>query len=98
MKRARIRLAQQYEGALRKFVKLGSPTGLPLARAAGKKAAALGLRALDLARLHDRALAKFGPRVTRVGAPHRPDAFFAEAFARLEQGSSGARKTAARLK
>jgi signal transduction histidine kinase len=97
MKLTRIRLAQQYEAALRKYVKLGSPRGLPLARSVGKQAAALGLKALDLARLHGRALAKFGPPTTRDGAPRRLDAFFAEVFAQLEQTSPLGRKAMARL-
>jgi signal transduction histidine kinase len=97
MKRTGIRLAQQYEASLQKHVKLGSRTGLPLARGVGKQAAALGLRALDLARLHDQALAKLGPPVIRDGAPHRADAFFAEAFTQLEQTSPSARKAAVRL-
>jgi signal transduction histidine kinase len=98
MKRERIRLAQQYEAAMRKYVKVGSRTGLPLARAVAKQAATLGLRALDLARLHDQALAQFAPPVTRDGASHRADAFFAEAFTQLGQRSPSARKTAARLR
>jgi signal transduction histidine kinase len=97
MKRSFIRLAQHYEAALRKYVKLGSRTGLPLARSVGKQAAAFGLNALDLARLHDQALAKFGPRPGQDGAPHRPDAFFAEAFSQLEQTTPSARKAAVRL-
>jgi signal transduction histidine kinase len=98
MKRTSIRLAQQYEAALRKYVKLGSRTGLPLARGLGKQAAALGLRALDLARLHDQALVKFRPPGARDGALYRADAFFAKAFTELEQRSPSACKAAARLR
>jgi signal transduction histidine kinase len=98
MKSTRIRLAQQYEAALRKYVKLSSRTGLPLARGVGKLAAALGLRALDLARLHDQALAKFGPPVTRDRAPHRADAFFAEASEQLIPTGPSARRAAAHLR
>jgi signal transduction histidine kinase len=98
MKRARISLAQQYGAAVRTYMKVGSGKGLSLARKVGTKAAALGLRALDLARLHDQALAEFGPPVTRDGAPHRADAFFAEASTQLEQRSPSARKAAARLR
>lgn len=98
MKRTSIRLVQQYELALGKHAKLGSWTNLPLARRVGKQAAALGLRPLDLARVHDRALAKLGLPVPRDGALHRADAFFAEALAHLQQKSVGARKAAARLR
>ncbi len=98
MKRTSIRLVQQYELALGKHAKLGSRKDRPLARRVGKQAAALGLRPLDLARVHDRALAKLGLPVPRDGALHRADAFFAEALAHLQQKSVCARKAAARLR
>jgi len=92
-----VKLAQKYQAALRKYVKLCSRRGLPLARRVGKQAAALGWRTLDLARLHDRALARFGPAATGDGTSRQTDAFFAEAFTQLEQRSATARRTAAQL-
>ncbi len=94
MNRTFIRVVQQYELALGKNAKLGSWTDLPLARRVGKQAAALRWRPLDLARVHDQALAKLGLPVSRDGALHRADAFFAEALAHLQC----ARKAAARLR
>ena len=97
MKRTSTRMAQQYEAALRNYLKRDGQPRLRLAQAVGKLAVALGLRALDLARLHDQALSKFGPAVTQNPIPgHRADAFFAEVFTELEQTTAPARKAAVR--
>ncbi len=97
MKRTSIMLAQQYEAALRNYCKQGAQTGLPLARRVGKQAASLGLKVLDLARLHDKVLGKFEQPAARDGAPHRADPFFAEAFKEWEQTSPSARQAAVRF-
>jgi signal transduction histidine kinase len=47
--------------------------------------------------MHDQALTKVASPITQDGATHRADAFFAEAFAQLEQTSPSARKAAFRL-
>jgi signal transduction histidine kinase len=84
MKRESVSLARQYGTALRRHLKLSSPLSLRLARAVGRQAAAIGLRALDLARIHDQALATLQLPITRDGTLNDPDAFFAAAFAPLE--------------
>ncbi|MHC1765729.1 MAG: histidine kinase [Verrucomicrobiia bacterium] len=98
MKRTSTKLAQQYEAALRRYLRQGARTDLPLARRVGKQAASLGLKVLDLARLHDKVLDKVEQPVTRNGAPHRGDPFFAEAFKEWGQTGPSARQAAVRLR
>ena len=57
MKRDLINLSRHYTSALRKHLKQGPRASLRPARGLGRKAMAVGLETLDLARIHEEALA-----------------------------------------
>src|SRR6478735_8720624 len=98
MKRTSNKMAQRYEAALRNYLKCDGQPRPRLAQAVGKQAAALGLGALDLARLHDQALAELEAGVSQDQFPKdRADAFFAEVFGELEQTPAPTRQDAVRL-
>lgn len=90
MKSKRISLHTPYQTSLRQYLKLGSAASLRPAQRLGRKALALELETLDLARIHDQALASaiealpvdtaaFRERIVR-----RAGTFFAEAILPME--------------
>lgn len=97
MKRKWRELSRRYEAALHKHVERRSHHCLSLARKVGGQAAALGLNALDLARIHDLALASLGASNVKDGLLTHADLFFAEAFVPLERLSPAACEAAAQL-
>lgn len=101
MKQELIELSQQYVTALQEHLQPGPGAGLAPALRLGRRAIALGLETLELARLHARALATL--EFTRVGnAPaRRAEIFFAAANTAIEETHRAARKgkiDASRLK
>ena len=82
-------LSRRYQAALRKYLKPGPRLNLRPAHALGRRAVALGLETLDLARFHERALLTlvlpgYSP-ATRGRMIRRAGAFFAEAIAPIEK-------------
>jgi signal transduction histidine kinase len=61
MKQERIGLSRRYATALRQHLKSGNSANQPLAWRLGRDAVALGLTTLELARMHERALAAIEP-------------------------------------
>ena len=57
MKRKLIGLSQRYRASLQKHLKQGLRASLQPARRLGRQAVALGLETLDVARIHEGALA-----------------------------------------
>ena len=98
MKGKWLRLSQRYRAALRQPVKRGPRMGFPLARRLGQQAAAMGASALDLARMHDQALANIGQSTTGDRAVKWTDEFFCQALRPLNQANRSADKEAASLK
>jgi two-component system sensor histidine kinase DegS len=99
MKRKLTRLSQRYVTALRKHLRQG-PQAIPpcgTALALGREAAALDLETLDVARIHDGALATLEASRSRDGIIKRAEIFFAEAITPIEQTHRAALKANIRL-
>jgi two-component system, NarL family, sensor histidine kinase DegS len=96
-------LAQRYVAALRKHLKQGPQANLPCATAQGlgRRAMALGLETLDLARFHEQALITlvlpgYSPD-TRDRMIRRAGTFFAETITPIEKTHHAARETNSQL-
>ncbi len=99
MKRKLTRLSQRYVTALRKHLRQG-PRAIPPCRTAlalGRQAAALELETLDVARIHEGALATLEASSARDGVIKRAEIFFAEAITPIEETHRAALKANARL-
>jgi signal transduction histidine kinase len=96
MKAKLSRLSKRYVRALRRHIKQGPRASLQPACGLGRQAAAFGLETLDVARIHEGALAaldgSIGNRMLK-----RADAFFTEAIAPIEKTHHAARQAKARL-
>lgn len=79
MKQKLIRLSQRYATALRKHLKPGARASLQPALRLGREAIALGLETLELARIHERALAALELPKSKDGLVKRAEVFFTEA-------------------
>jgi len=97
MKRKLIALAQQYVTALRKHLKQGPGASLQPARGLGRQAVAIGLETLDVARIHEEALATLEAASSKDGIIKRAEIFFSEAITPIENTHHAALKTTARL-
>jgi signal transduction histidine kinase len=97
MKRKLSALSGRYLTALRKHLKQGPEAGLPPARGLGRQAVALGLETLDMARLHQRALATLEASASKDGLIEQADIFFAEALGPIEETHRAALSAKVRL-
>ena len=98
MKRNLSRLSGRYLTTLRKHLKQSTPAGPEPARGLGHQAVALGLETLDLARIHEGALAKLETSSSRDGIIRKAELFFAEALTPIEMTHHAALKTGVRLR
>lgn len=99
MKQEFIRLSRRYVAALKKHLRQGSraiPAWEP-ARRLGREAAALRLETLDVARIHEGALASLEASGSRNGVIERAENFFAEAITPIEETHHAALKSNVRL-
>ena len=80
MKQKLIRLSQSYVTALQKYLKSRVRTSSQQALALGRQAVALGLETLELARIHERALATLELSKGKDGLAKRAEIFFTEAL------------------
>jgi signal transduction histidine kinase len=97
MKRKLIRLSRGYATALRKHLKQGPQASLQPARGLGRQAVALGLETLDVAKIHEAALASLEASSSRDGFIKRAEMFFTEAITPIEKTHRAALKASARL-
>ena len=97
MKRKLTALSQQYVAALKKHLKQGPPANPAPARELGNKAVAIGVETLDMARIHEGALATLEASSSRDGLIERAGLFFAEAITPIEKIHSAAITTNTRL-
>jgi signal transduction histidine kinase len=97
MKAKLSRLSQRYVTALARHLKRGPQASLQAARGLGCQAVAIGLETLDLARIHEGALATLEAAGSSDGVTKRADIFFTEAIIPIEQTHRAAVKTNARL-
>ena len=100
MKQKLIRLSQRYVAALKKHVRQVSRAIAPCepARRLGREAAALKLETLDVARIHEGALAILEASRSRDGVIKRAEMFFAEAIIPIEETHHAALKSNVRLR
>ena len=98
MKRTWIRFSQRYQAALRQLLKHGPDASLQPAQDLGRRASAIGMLTLDVARVHDEALVTLDPSSTRDGMMKRTEAFFAETITPLERTHQAARKAKAQVR
>jgi signal transduction histidine kinase len=97
MKRTTDRLSQRYATALRKYLKEGPRASLQPARDLGHKAMSFGLETLDLARVHEAALASLEASSSRDGIIKQAEIFFVEAITPIETTHHAARNTSGDL-
>src|ERR1041384_8626605 len=94
-------LLRRYRAALREYLEPGPRSNLRLAHALGRRAMALGLETLDLARFHENALITlvlpgYSP-ATRNRLIRRAGIFFAEAITPIERTHRTARQANGQL-
>ena len=92
MKRKLSAMSQQYVTALKKHLKQGPRASLESARGLGRRAVAIGLETLDVARMHEGALATLAGSSRKDGIIKRAEIFFAEAIIPIEKTHRAALK------
>jgi signal transduction histidine kinase len=92
MKLKLIRLSQRYVTALRKHLEQGPRASLSPALGLGRRAVALGLETLDMARIHERALIALDLSTSKDGFIGRAQLFFTEVITPIEETHLAARK------
>jgi signal transduction histidine kinase len=98
VKRKLIVLSGRYQAALQKHLKQGPLANLRAARGLGRRAVALGLEPLDMARIHEGALAILGSAaLDGDGVAQRAEFFFAEAITPIENTHHAALHAGRRL-
>ena len=97
MKRKLTTLSGRYASALRTHLKRGPKASLQPARGLGRQAVGLGLETLDLAKIHEGALASLEAHSSRDGIIKRAEIFFAEAITPIEKTHRAALKDNVRL-
>lgn len=89
MKRELIKLSRQYEATLRNHLERGPRSNLRSAGGVGRRALAMGLQTLDLAKMHKQALTTLVKPVlapnSRDGMLKRAEIFFVEAITPIEK-------------
>jgi signal transduction histidine kinase len=99
VKRKMIALSRRYMTALQKHLQQG-PRAIPpcgTARALGRQAAALDLETLDVARIHEGALATLEASSSSDGVIKRAELFFTETITPIEETHRAALKANVRL-
>jgi signal transduction histidine kinase len=100
MKQKTILLSQRYVTALGKHLKQGPKASLEPALGLGRQIVAIGLETLDLARIHEHALASLMPDYSsrmRIAIARRARVFFTEANIPIEETHCVARRAKAHL-
>jgi len=92
MKLKIIRLSQRYTTALRAYLKPGPPPGLQAARELGRRAVALSIETLELARIHEQAMSLLKISKAKVNPRPRADSFFTEVNGAIEKTHRTARQ------
>ncbi len=97
MKAKASALSKRYATVLEKHLGQRARTDVETARGLGCRAAAIGLETLDLARIHERALAGLEAASRKDGFLKRAELFFTEAIGPIEEAHRTALKASARL-
>jgi signal transduction histidine kinase len=86
------KLSRRYTSALKKHLKQKSYANLGSAQGLGREAVSLGLETLDVAKIHEGALASMEAVSSRDGIVQRAEIFFAEAITQIEKTHEAALK------
>jgi signal transduction histidine kinase len=97
MKQKLIAFSQNYVTALRKQLKQGPQASLQPVLGLGRKAVALGLETLDLARIHEQAIVRLELADTKNGFTKLAGIFFTEANTPIAEMQRAARQNKAHL-
>jgi signal transduction histidine kinase len=97
MKNLRNMLARRYQAALREYLKNSSTDSLQAAQEFGCRASASGLETLDVAKIHEAALASLEVSSNRDQIHKRAESFFSEAVTPIEKTHRAALKATTRL-
>jgi len=97
MKRKLSALSQRYVRALKKHLSQGPRTGLRAAHRLGRQAVAIGLETLDMAKIHQGALATLEASSSKDGLIDRAEFFFKEAITPIEKVHHAALNASVRL-
>lgn len=97
MKQKLSGLSQRYVTALRRHLEEGPRASLLPALGLGRRAVALGLETLDLARMHERAVTTLELSSLKDGFIKRAGIFFTEAITPIEETHLAARKAKTHL-
>jgi len=93
MKRKMNGLSRRYAAALRQHLRLGRRAGLQPALRLGRQAVVLGLETLELARIHEQAVATLELSFSKDGIGERAALFFAEAMTPIVETHRAARQS-----
>jgi signal transduction histidine kinase len=93
MKQKQNGLSRRYVTVLRKHLKQGPRASLEPALGLGRRAVALGLETLELARMHEQALADIELTSLHDGLGERADRFFSEALIPIVETHRAARQS-----
>jgi signal transduction histidine kinase len=88
-----IQLSRRYSTALRKHLKQGPRANLQPALGLGRRAVVLGLETLDLARIHEQAVATLELSGRKNGFIKRAEIFFSEAITPIVETHRAARQS-----
>jgi signal transduction histidine kinase len=91
-------LSQRYVTALRKYLHRGPQAGLQPALRLGQQAVVLGLETLELARMHEQAVATLELSFSKDGIEKRAEVFFTEAMTPIVATHRAARQSKFELK
>ena len=97
MKKKLTGLSQQYATALQKHLKQGLRASLQPALGLGRRAVALGLETLELARIHERAIVTLEAASGKDGIQKRAEIFFTEAIIPIVETHRTARQSKIQL-
>jgi len=98
MKQKLIGLSRRYKTALQKHLKQGPRANLQAAVGVGRRAVALGLETLELARIHERAIAALELASSKNGFMKQAEKFFTEAIVPIVEMHSAAQRNKVDLK
>lgn len=97
MKQKLIRLSQRYVAALGEHLQAGPRASLQPALRLGRRALALGVETLELARIHERAVHTLKLSERKAGSIKRAEIFFAEALTPIVETHRAARRSRIQL-
>ena len=98
MERKVSALSERYLMALRRYLRQGSAASLQQARGLGRRAVALALETLDMARIHEGAMAAIGAATPRRENIRRATVFFTEVVTPIERTHPAAVQAEAHVK